>query len=246
MMNFNTCEFCEKAISSTVTSADLNRIIDVCDDHFKAVFLKAVEQGEHHFYEWAEMTFGGERAEALTLEIFGEDEGLDYLAKEDEELVKLRESGETMLLFTYGILKYPYNLKREGATNIIENCTVKGHHMHLYASSFPITRMTHDGSGVIYGTLFEIPKYVVRSSYDQTESYEPNRHPSQNMYNRIEIEVETPDGMIKQAEMYYANQRQFAKDLIPYTRIASGNFDDRHTAASFKRKQYGSAIRSKK
>jgi gamma-glutamylcyclotransferase (GGCT)/AIG2-like uncharacterized protein YtfP len=146
---------------------------------------------------------------------------------------KKRANEKMVTMFTYGILKYPHNIQREGGINIIENSTLRGHKMHLYNSSFPITRMTNNNDDVIYGTLFEVPESQVLYSYDYTEGYDSKRHPSQNMYNRIEVEVETPTGEKKKAQFYYANQRMFADDINPRTLIPTGNFDDRRLAKSY-------------
>src|SRR5206468_12365849 len=120
------------------------------------------------------------KTNGLTSDIFGQQE-LYYIIEDGDMSKKKQRKDEKMVtMFTYGILKYPNNINREGGTNIIENSTLKGHKMYLYNSSFPVTRMTNNPNDVIYGTLFEVPESQVLYSYDYTEGYNPKEHPSKN------------------------------------------------------------------
>jgi gamma-glutamylcyclotransferase (GGCT)/AIG2-like uncharacterized protein YtfP len=74
---------------------------------------------------------------------------------------------------------------------------------------------------------------VLLHQYDFIEGYNPKAHPSMNMYNRIEVEVTTPTGEKKKAQMYMANSGHFKGWYNKNTIIKSGNFDDRHTALSW-------------
>lgn len=132
-----------------------------------------------------------------------------------------------MKLFTYGTLKDPVQLKKDGATNIIENACVSGYKMYLFRNSFPVTYFTGMDNDVIYGTLFDIPLIVVLTHYDPIEGYNLNRSPKENMYNRRWVKVETPDRKEVDAQMYVANEEWFNRTYIPANLIKSGNFDDR-------------------
>jgi gamma-glutamylcyclotransferase (GGCT)/AIG2-like uncharacterized protein YtfP len=230
------CVACENMAVDEVLDETMVEYLSVCDDCYKEVFINVANSGEQYFFEWAEEMYGTEKAVGLTSEIFGQESTI-RLGVEDMGKKRKRKENERMItMFTYGILKYPYNIKREGGINIVENSFIRGHKMHLYASSFPITRMTNDDTDFVYGTLFEVPESQVLYSYDFTEGYNPKAHPSMNMYNRIEVEVVKPNGEIVIANMYYANQRQFAQHLNNNTWIPTGNFDDRQMAKSYKRK----------
>jgi gamma-glutamylcyclotransferase (GGCT)/AIG2-like uncharacterized protein YtfP len=228
------CINCENMAVDEILDETMVEYVTVCDECFKDVFTNVTNSGADVFLEWAEEMYGTDKAIGLTREIFG-DSAVYYLVGDDymSKKRKNREDEKMVTMFTYGILKYPNNIKREGGINIIENSILRGHKMHLYNSSFPITRMTNNTNDVIYGTLFEVPESQVLYSYDFTEGYNPKAHPSQNMYNRIEVEIETPTGEKKLAQFYYANQRQFAEHLNKRTLIPTGNFNDRHLAQSF-------------
>lgn len=149
-------------------------------------------------------------------------------------MTKKKKSTEKMMMFTYGILKYRYNLMEEGATVIIENSTVSGQEVFLYNNSFPITRKTENKNDVVYGTLFEMPKEVVLKQYDHIEGYNPNAPSTHNMYNREKVTVTTPSGEKIEAEMYYANPMHFQGWYNSRTKIPTGNYDDRHLVPSFR------------
>lgn len=213
--------------------------LNVCDDCYKEIFTNVANSGSEVFLEWTEEMYGEEKAIGLVAEIFGETSlhyllGDDYMSRKRKD----RKDEKMVTMFTYGILKYPNNIQREGGQNIIENCTLSGHKMYLYNSSFPITHMSNNSNDVVYGTLFEVPESQVLYSYDYTEGYDPKRHASQNMYNRIEVEVVTPVGEKKLAQFYYCNQRMFREDLVAKNYIPTGNFDDRHLAQSYGAKKY--------
>lgn len=133
-----------------------------------------------------------------------------------------------MKLFTYGTLKYPENLKRDGATNIIENTFVRGYKMYVHGtfSLFPITKNTGNPRDVIYGTLSDVPDNVITTTYDSIEGYSPNRSRKENMYNRLKTIVHTPDGEQIEAYMYVTNERYFKDTYKPQNLVPSGNFDD--------------------
>jgi gamma-glutamylcyclotransferase (GGCT)/AIG2-like uncharacterized protein YtfP len=226
------CAFCENMANGEILDENCLEYVEVCDDCFTQVFKDVADNGAQYFHEWAEEMFGSEKACKLTGDIFGQ-QALYYIIGDDDMSKKKRKNERMIPMFTYGILKYPHNIAREGGINIIENCTLKGHKMYLYNSSFPITRMTNNPKDVIYGTLFEVPESQVLYSYDYTEGYNPKAHPSQNMYNRIEVEVQTPTGETKLAQFYYCNQHMFAEDLIVKNYIPTGNFDDRQLAKSY-------------
>src|SRR5579875_1949553 len=211
------CTYCENMATIEVLDADMYDYVNVCEDCYKNIFKEVADQGVQVFYDWAEEMFGYRKALGLCEEIFGE----SALAKIwwDEEI----EDGEMVTMFTYGILKYPRNIEFEGGRNVIENCTVKEHKMYLYNNSFPITKMTGNENDIIYGTLFDIPAYVILNQYDLIEGYDPRRHPSKNMYNRIKVEVMIPNGEKKTAQMYYANQEWFKEHLNEDNWIPTGN-----------------------
>jgi gamma-glutamylcyclotransferase (GGCT)/AIG2-like uncharacterized protein YtfP len=219
---------CENMATVEVLDVHMMDYLNVCDDCHKQIALSVINEGAEHFYEWAEEMYGVRKAVGLTKEIFGETVvnglGIGSVNKGEEKMITM---------FTYGILKYPDNIKYEGGINIVENSFIKGHKIYLYNSAFPITQMTNDDTDFVYGTLFEVPESQVLYSYDQTEGYNPKRPADQNMYNRIEVEVTMPNGQTKMANMYYANQRMFAKDINEHTHIPTGNFDDKHMAKSY-------------
>lgn len=227
----NQCATCDEMATTEILDEVAIDYLGVCDDCYKEIFINVANGGSIDFYDWALAMYGKEKAVALTEDIFGAN--AQYLDDEDEEVIESFNSGEKMLMFTYGILKYPSNLKREGASYIVENCTIKGHSIHLYANSFPVTSKTGNDKDIVYGTLFETPKYMVLSQYDMIEGYNPKGNADRNMYNREEIEVTLPSGEVKVAQMYYANQRQFATNISGYTRIPTGNFDDKQLAQSY-------------
>lgn len=229
------CAFCENMSSGEILDENMMEYVDVCDNCYKDVFTQVADNGAQYFFEWAEEMYGEEKAIKFTTDIFGE-KALYYIFGDD--MMGKRKDEKMVTMFTYGILKYPHNIQREGGKNIIENSTLKGHKMYLYNSSFPITRMTNNENDVVYGTLFEVPESQVLYSYDFTEGYNPKNHSSQNMYNRIEVEVETPTGEIKLAQFYYCNQRMFADDLVNKNYIPTGNFDDRRLAQSYGARKY--------
>jgi gamma-glutamylcyclotransferase (GGCT)/AIG2-like uncharacterized protein YtfP len=229
----NRCEWCGTPENLTkILGFEMTYSMEVCKACYEDIFTDVANEGKAYFYQWATKMYGNpDRVNYLVDGVFGEGAG-DEISK---------ESKETMWLFTFGILKYPYNITREGGFHIVENSTVKGQVMHLYAASFPITRITDNDEDVIYGTLFEVPKSQVLYSYDGIEGYDPNRPADVNMYNRIEVEVTKPDGTTQMAQMYYANQRQFSGYLNEMTIIPTGNFDDKRKAKSydyFTKKQY--------
>lgn len=225
----NQCVMCDKMATGEILDLYMIDMLDVCDDCYKEVFQEVANEGKEYFHEWAVEMFDYDRANSLTAMIYG-----STVETEPEE---------TIMMFTYGILKYRHNLEREGALSIVENCTVKGHKMHLYNCSFPITRKTNDND-VIYGTLFEIPKSVVLYNYDFIEGYDSTRPAIENMYNREEVEVITPSGEVVKAQMYFANPYQFEGYLNNYTLIPTGNFDDKHLSQSYYR--YTVSYRDKK
>lgn len=136
-------------------------------------------------------------------------------------------------MFTYGILKYPSNIKNEGGVNIVTNAKVKGHRMYTYRGSFPITKRVEENEAVVYGTYFEIEEAVVLDSYDTTEGYFPNGPKNRNMYNREIVTVILPDGTEKQANMYIANKEMFNEWFHPDIEIVTGNYDDKLTHTRF-------------
>jgi gamma-glutamylcyclotransferase (GGCT)/AIG2-like uncharacterized protein YtfP len=230
----NQCTMCDNMANGEILDLFMIDMMEVCDDCYKEVFQEVANEGKSYFFEWATEMFGDTgKVEYLTNMIYGEGSADEMKA----------DRSETMMMFTYGILKWRHNLEREGAITIVENSTIKGHKIHLYGNSFPITRKTGNDNDIVYGTLFEIPKYVVLSNYDIVESYSPHRKPEDNMYNREEIEVTTPNGEVVMAQMYYANQEQFARHLTPFTEIPTGNFDDKHLAQSF---HYYNNLRTKR
>jgi gamma-glutamylcyclotransferase (GGCT)/AIG2-like uncharacterized protein YtfP len=225
------CEYCENMAVQEILHDNLIDYVNVCDDCFKKIFIDVANNGVDDFYLWASEMYGDIKAIGLCKEIYGE----NALARIKGN-VEVKD--EMITMWTYGILKYPHNIEREGGINIVENSFIRGHKMYLYNNSFPITKMTNNDKDIVYGTLFEIPLSQVLYSYDITEGYNPNRHPSENMYNRIEVDVTTPSGEIKKAQMYYANQRIFASDINKNNWIPTGNFDDRHLAKSYGKRKY--------
>jgi gamma-glutamylcyclotransferase (GGCT)/AIG2-like uncharacterized protein YtfP len=226
------CANCENMAVDEILDETMVEYVSVCDECFKEVFTNVANSGACDFLEWAEEMYGQDKAIGLTREIFGDSAIYDLIG--DDYMSKKRKGNEKMItMFTYGILKYPRNIQREGGINIVENCTLSGHKMYLYNSSFPITHMSNNPKDVIYGTLFQVPESQVLYSYDFTEGYDPKAHPSRNMYNRIEVEVETPTGEKVKAQFYYCNQRMFREDLVTRNYIPTGNFDDRHLAQSY-------------
>lgn len=221
---YGQCDLCDNVATGEILDSYMIEKLNVCDDCFKEVFLDVSDEGKDYFYAWASEMYGRERANYLTESIYGSS------VDEEDEFI---DDGETMTMFTYGILKYRDNLEREGATNIVENSIIKGHKIHLYSNSFPITQKTDNENDIVYGTLFEIPKYYVLSNYDYIEGYNPNRPAHNNMYNREVVQVTKPNGEVVEAEMYYANQIQFEHHLNDFTHIPTGNFDDKHLAKSF-------------
>jgi hypothetical protein len=227
---FNECVMCDNNATGVILDECAVEYLDVCDDCYKEVFVNVANSGAEIFYEWAEEMFGMEKAYGLTKDIFG----IGALSRVGyKEVASARADEPYITLFTYGILSYPDNIRREGGTDIVENATISGHEIYLYNGSFPITKMTNNPEHKVYGTLFKVPESQVLYSYDITEGYEPDRHPSQNMYNRIEVDVTTPEGEVVQAQMYYANQRMFAQDIKPSNKIPTGSFKDRHLAKSW-------------
>jgi hypothetical protein len=230
----NECIACDSMATTEILDLFMVDMLEVCDECYKDVFQEVANEGKEYFYEWAlEMYADESKADYLTEMIYGS--SIDREQREDRN--------DTMMMFTYGILKYSKNLKREGAITIVENATIKGHKIHLYGASFPITSKSGNDNDIVYGTLFEIPKYVVLSNYDYVEGYRPSRPAHENMYNREEVEVIKPNGEKITAQMYYANQQQFSDSINNYTLIPSGNFDDKHLAQSY---HYYSNIRTKK
>jgi gamma-glutamylcyclotransferase (GGCT)/AIG2-like uncharacterized protein YtfP len=215
----NQCISCDNMATGEILDFYMIDTLNVCDDCFKDTFTEVANEGKEYFYEWASEYYGEEKANYLCELVFGSG------VEEDEK--------ELVTMFTYGILKYPYNIKRERGVDIIENATVSGQVMHLYNNSFPITRMTGNENDVVYGTLFKVPRSTV-AQYDYIEGYDSRRDERDNMYNRIIVDVKTPTGEIIQANMYYANQRMFARDLVKHTHIPTGNFDDRALAKSYR------------
>lgn len=221
---YGECVMCDNMATSIILDECAIDYLDVCNDCYKEVFINVANSGEDVFYEWAVEMYGEEKAYRFTNEVFGRK------FKEDEEYVSL---------FTYGILKYPQNIQREGGINIVENATVKGHKIYLYNNSFPITKMTGNNNDVVYGTVFDVPMSMITEHYDIVEGCNPKAHPSTNMYNRIEVDVILPDGSTKKAQMYYANdnRRMFGGEYNSNNLIPTGNFDDRHLAKSYNQKR---------
>lgn len=231
MTNFKIegqCVNCENMAVEEVLDINCYDYVSVCEDCFKVIFVDVVNQGIETFFEWASDSYGEVKAFGLCKEIYGESALASLTRSEGSE-----DDMKMVTIVTYGILKYRKNIEREGGNNIVENCIVSGHVMHLYNNSYPITRMTNNPNDKIYGTLFDVPSYIVKNQYDFIEGYNPKEHPSRNMYNRIEVEVTTPSGEKKLAQMYYANQQMFARDLTKHTCIPTGNFDDKHLAKSY-------------
>lgn len=231
---YGQCMACENMANSQILDFYMVDMIDVCDDCYKDVFGEVANEGKEYFHMWAtEMYEDEEKVDYLTELIYG--------SSVDREIAE--DNGETMLMFTYGILKYRHNLEREGAKNIVENSTISGHKIYLYNNSFPITKKTGNNEDIVYGTLFEIPKYVVLTSYDYTEGFIPSRPAHENMYNREVVKVTKPNGEVVEAEMYYANQVQFSSHFNDFTHLPTGNFDDKHLAKSYNyhttKKKYG-------
>lgn len=188
-------------------------------------FEKKVSEGIEVFYYWADYSYGKDVAEKLAKNIFGEVEMNNFL------ISAWKNANNSMItMFTYGILKYPHNITREGGIDIVENCIVKGHEMYLHAGAFPITKVTDNENQSIFGTLFKVPAHVVHHSYDHTEGYSPRRSKEQNMYNREEVDVITPDGTIIKANMYIANPLFFTRSYGKDNLLPTGNFDDRPKA----------------
>lgn len=232
------CSMCENMATCEILDETMVEYLSVCDDCYKEVFENVANSGADDFLEWAEEMYGTDKAVNLTREIFG-DYAINYLVGDDNMSNKKKRKDERMVtLWTYGILKWKHNIEREGGTNIVENATISGHKIFLYNNSFPITTMTGNPKDIVYGTLFEVPESQVLYSYDFTEGYNPKAHPSQNMYNRIEVEVSKPNGEKVMAQMYYANQRMFAEDINKNNLIPTGNFDDKHLAKSYGKKKY--------
>jgi gamma-glutamylcyclotransferase (GGCT)/AIG2-like uncharacterized protein YtfP len=232
-----TCK-CGKDNFDTILDANMANFIDVCEQCFIDTLTEVADEGKNYFYDWGMMMYGSEEKTMKLLNIM--------FNSEDEYAYEPEEVEGTMWMFTYGILKYPHNLEREGALQIIENSTITGHSIHLYNNSFPVTKKTGNKNDIVYGTLFEIPKSMVLGSYDYIEGYRPGRPESENMYNRENVEVTTPSGEKVTAEMYYANQRMFARDITAYTHIPTGNFDDKQLAMSFRPPTYSKKKSKKK
>jgi hypothetical protein len=223
----NQCAHCENMATGEILDFYMIDMLNVCDDCLQDSFQEVANEGKEYFYEWACQMYGIEKASYLTSIIYGEGEG-----------EKMTEGmSEYVTIITYGILKYPHNITREGGINIVENVTVRGHKMYLYNNSFPITKMTNNPNDKIYGTLFEVPMSQIVGNYDIIEGYNPKQPTEINMYNRIEVNVELPDGTTKKAQMYMANQNMFAESLIESNVIPTGNFDDRYLIRSFRGKR---------
>jgi gamma-glutamylcyclotransferase (GGCT)/AIG2-like uncharacterized protein YtfP len=222
------CANCEQMATEEILCASMMEYLNVCDECFKKVFTDVVNEGIGQFYEWASEMYGDRKAFELCKEIYGE-KAVKAFANVDSK------EDEMVSIFTYGILKYRHNIEREGGQNIIENSTVSGHKMHLYNNSFPITMKSDNQDDIVYGTLFDVPLSVLLHQYDFIEGYNPKANPKDNMYNRIEVEVTTPTGEKKKAQMYLANSISFKGWYNRGTIIRSGNFDDRHTALTWER-----------
>jgi hypothetical protein len=216
MTKINLCEKGNcSGKSEYITYHDIMGWVNVCEVCYDEIFYSKVKEGSQSFLRWAITVYGDVKGKEIVSSVFGEIEEMeeDYIT-----------------MFTYGILKQPRNIKREGGINIVENCTVSGHKMFLYNGSFPITKFTENENDVIYGTLFDVPAYVVTTSYDFTEGYNPHRPAINNMYNRETVKVTNPNGEIVEAQMYVCNQVMFHKNLAMVENyIVTGNFDDRAT-----------------
>lgn len=218
---YNICEDCNVREAEYTIFDHINNQYDVlCHQCYDTRFYDIADEGIGYFMDWALANYGKEYAWNIAYQLYGHDKVNEY-----KSTVGL--AGEEMItMFTYGILKYPDNIKREGGENIVENCTVAGHKMYLYNFSFPVTEQTGSNGDKIYGTLFQVPKSQVLYSYDATEGYDPRQPKYKNMYNREVVKVKKPNGEIVDANMYIANPIWFRKEFTVENYIPTGNFDD--------------------
>lgn len=197
-----------------------NSYYKVCPNCFNELFKGIVEKGIEKFVDWSVKMYEYQDAYTLCIRHFGYENTREAFKALDKPIA----------MFTYGILKYPYNIESEGGLNIVEDSIVKGHNMYATSGkSFPVTKVTGNNADIVYGTYFEVPLWVVLSSYDVTEGYSPSNDPSNNMYNRTLVDVTLPNGEVKQANMYIANESWFTESMIPEFQIMTGNYDDKAT-----------------
>jgi len=213
MAQYSESRFCTELGTHRLILGEDNCVF--CKDHFWYFLQEEVKKGMDSFIDFALTNFGEEVTRTL-VETYFEESGM-------KKLNEVLSNVDMVTMFTYGILKYPNKIKRDGGVDIVENCTVTGQKMFLYYLGYPITQVTGNENDVIYGTLFKIPKQTL-VQYDRIEGYSPKRPPYANLYNREEVKVKTPTGEIVDAQMYIASPAQFSGEYnVP---IPSGNFDD--------------------
>lgn len=229
------CSYCkEEALGSVRNEFDVK--VSVCYDHLEKIINNmAYNVDEPEFFEWASSNFKDSTVKTMMD---------DYYGKGSYDTVKAGTS-EYVWLFAFGILKRPYSLKNDGAIEVIENCTISKRNMYLYNNSFPITSKSNSERDVIYGTLAKIPLHTLLYHYDVIEGYDPKAKPEHNMYNRITLDVTTPDGQIIEANMYEANPLHFDGWYHENTHIKTGNYDDMHTVPTMRYKKYKSGGKKK-
>jgi hypothetical protein len=172
--------------------------------------------GIERFIPWADLNYTN--TQLLAYQLYDRDVVNGYYSSINKDV-------KYVSMFTYGILKYPHNIKREGGIDIVENSTIVGHKM-FSTGSFPVTKITGNENDVVFGTLFKVPERIVERSYDQIEGYSPNRKKDDNMYNREEVTVITPSGESVVANMYIANPSYFSGWYASHYNIPTGDFDD--------------------
>lgn len=224
------CSYCkEEALGSVRNEFDVK--VSVCYDHLeKIIDNMAYTTDEFTFFEWAKNNFKDSTVKSMMDSYYGS--GI-Y-----EEVTT--GTKEYVWLFAFGILKRPASLKGDGAIEVIENCTISNRKMYLYNNSFPITSKSNSERDVIYGTLAKIPLNTLLYHYDVIEGYDSKAPASRNMYNRIKLDVNTPDGQTIEANMYEANPSFFDGWYHENTHIKTGNYDDMHTVPTMRYKKYKS------
>jgi gamma-glutamylcyclotransferase (GGCT)/AIG2-like uncharacterized protein YtfP len=99
---------------------------------------------------------------------------------------------EQLQVFVYGTLKpSEINYKRYCADRVVaaERAFVFG---RLFALPVGYPAMTL-GEGRVQGYLLSFSDLAVLTLLDDLEDYLPNRHKSENLYNRVSLEVYQPD-----------------------------------------------------
>lgn len=216
--NINQCYKCESL--DTYNMYVGNRAVRVCGGHANEILIAQANKGIEPFVKTLIMNYDRPSVLSIATQVY----------QESDVNAELNKYDELIPMFTYGILRIPVNIEADGGSAIVTGASVKGHVMYAVGGrSFPVTKETGNSDDLIYGTYFEIPRYVITSSYDITEGFDPSAEPDYNMYNRRIVSVTLPNGVVKQANMYIANPAWFQESMVPEYQIMTGRFDDKAT-----------------